>query len=440
MRISLLFLFIFLPLFSESAELKLLSEQHYAKLNSLQQTWYSTELQKAWLDFELAYPKAGEINDQALWRQMILPDAFAAAAKCVVGGVVQKPKVVNGKTVCPTQGRPCVGNNDGYLCGSIFASTCVPRTPARGVASRCAQPKTTASTSTGTGTTLNPQALPLTPAQYKTARKDTLQNYEDLCAEKAPNSQEQCNNLALRTEALSKSPNVVVNNSPITPDPNFTASAANCRHGYDPATGKPLELPRFGFDPEYSCLYKRNQENLYRLANSDCKAPGKKVGNELFLTRFRSKSNSTVFNGGNVFDVIVEDVNVMQKTGANDVIYNVQALVPSANKPVGLDRKTLQVKFSGGQYYLCTPDCSGKQEPVDIDNAVRSNIMPEYMKAISRTAMDSMMDGKVMLAMNCRLAQELSTKNLYSSGSVSSAAGTPAGAAPKAGSKVKGTR
>lgn len=396
---SLFTIALFLPSLA-SAKLDLISEKKYAALNSLQQTWYTHELQSAWLQFELAYPKAGELNDHSIWQKILFTEAVAASApKCVVGGVALGTKVVNGKTVCNTQSRPCTASNDGYLCGSIMASLCVPRTPTRSLSPRCASIKPTTKSA-------------LTPKQYSAAKKETESNYETLCADKTANTQDACNKLPAQITEIANSPQLTAAPSD-TPD-SGVASIKACSFNLNPG-GTGLQLPKFGFSQEHACLYQNNQTHLERIATSGCASSGHKVGNELFLTRFRSINDNYLFNTSNVFDSIIEDVSVMQNNGPNDITYNVRMLKPNTqSSPVRLERTTVQVKVTNGQHFLCLPDCAIKQEPIKIENAVRSNILPEKLKAISRTAMDSLMDGKVMLAKNCMLANQLTSNNLYS--------------------------
>lgn len=448
----LVFIFILaLPFLSQAQKLNLLSVQKYSSLNELQKSWYISELQNAWIEFENDYPKAGEFNDQAFWQNLLIPEAHATdAQKCVVGGAAQSTTVVNGRTACKTTTRPC-GNTDGYLCGSIYGSHCVSRTPAETISTRCAEARKTPSRtitaaqikSAGVlGSVMGTSPVPKTtvtetvvstvsPAEYSNTRKETMDNYESLCAEKAPNTQEACNNFALQNDKVLNAPQLA--SSPQSQ--KIAPTKGTCAYGVDPATGYALQLPQFGFTEDFACLYKRNQESLTRVASTGCAAGGKQVGNELFLTRFRSKTNDTVFGGGNVFDVIIEEVTVLQKTSANDITYNIQALKPTATKPATLERKSMKVRHHNGQFFLCNPDCNS-QVAVDVNNAVRSNIMPENLRANSETAKDAIIDAKVMMAKNCRLAGELKKQGLYQTGSSGSA---PA-SSPTPANKARGTR
>lgn len=148
--LSFLLLLVLTPTVSHSKNLvkkwPLISTKQYSALSKVQQKKYIQELRLAVLNFEKTLKSKGEkysFYESIL--ETLFPQAYANTIdsnQCIIGGLIRKK--VNG--LCPTYGRGkgCKTSDgsmmtDGFRCGIIYGSACVPRKEINSLSERCHQ-------------------------------------------------------------------------------------------------------------------------------------------------------------------------------------------------------------------------------------------------------------------------------------------------------------
>lgn len=117
-----------------------LTKLQYLKLNHKQKKAYVTDLRRSFSQFEQKSKKYKLVEQRPIPSVMqLFAVAFAEEVQfCLIGGVQRQMKAVaGGNFVCPTYGRSCEGQSDGFLCGAIYSNQCVSREPIEDISSRC---------------------------------------------------------------------------------------------------------------------------------------------------------------------------------------------------------------------------------------------------------------------------------------------------------------
>jgi hypothetical protein len=131
-----------LPIKAEQSNFRFINLANYQRLTGSQRTSYTKGLQLAIAELESSLQRNG--MDVSLFDLLdsILPRSFAATKKgawgpkCVIGGVIRS--TING--ICPTFGRGCKSQTDGFQCGKIYGKedqACISRVPPETISERC---------------------------------------------------------------------------------------------------------------------------------------------------------------------------------------------------------------------------------------------------------------------------------------------------------------
>lgn len=131
-----------LPTKAEQSNFSFINLANYQRLTGSQRTSYTKGLQLAVAELESSFQRNGMDVSLLDLLESILPRAFAAVKKgawgpkCVIGGVIRT--TTNG--ICPTFGRGCKNQADGFQCGKIYGKedqACISRLPAETISERC---------------------------------------------------------------------------------------------------------------------------------------------------------------------------------------------------------------------------------------------------------------------------------------------------------------
>ncbi|MBK7842322.1 MAG: hypothetical protein IPJ71_01300 [Bdellovibrionales bacterium] len=128
---------------AKESNFRFINLANYQQLTGSQRTSYTKGLQLAVAELESSLQRNGMDVSQFGLFDTILPRSFAATKKgawggpkCIIGGVIRS--TIDG--LCPTRGRGCNGEADGFQCGKIYGKdqqACISRVPTETISERC---------------------------------------------------------------------------------------------------------------------------------------------------------------------------------------------------------------------------------------------------------------------------------------------------------------
>jgi hypothetical protein len=461
---------------SDEEEFRLLTDEEYSMLSAKNRILYTNQLRKAWLDFENEYPQAQEVAEVSKWRKFFLglqpiDSAFATseiAPPCIICGVqLLSVKNAQGRYVCPTRGRPCSGQSDGFQCGPLFDNACISRTPINTLSYR--------------GYIAN-SGVALSTEEYTKAKIDIESTYRQICFTKQSPG---CSILAQKIRELnlgqiaaikgepdtvtSSGTDTVLNRSasaatsgtdgvtyrsasaslsgtgaatyrsqstsaassrPASTQISRSASAPSATRSVNPAaqtqrtvtqrpgcslptdrrTGAILPVPIFNLKVDQSCHYTNNRRLLGELATKGCSA-GLNTAS-LFSTTLSTKNRVTRPDGTKGYNFIMDEISkitgviedIQRSSSGSDPVYRIQMILPTTKRDDGtLDRVFLDVIERGGKLYLRRRDGTLSDE-ITIGNQMRNAISLTDVSG-TRAGLNRLF--KTTLTSDCRLAEQV---------------------------------
>lgn len=391
----------------KNAELsfEMLAPYTFNQLPPMQQKEYINQIRKAWLDFEKKY-HSSSIVSAPIWQRAFFETANAAAPACIIGGANIWSVRSGKKYVCPTTGRSCDGKSDSFRCGAIFSEACISRTPISDLSERCYKESS---------------AKALKKDEYEHIVSVMAPDFEALCSGKTVTNRDGCRTLANKMNDIAKEHSIRIaaleeyNKKPIAAPESTTAESkaavgeANlpiCSDGISPDKRKPnWWLPPFDLSATL-CPFVSNRSQLTSLSQNGCNRNNPL--SHLFTTGFRSADNSLILGQSSFLEGLIEDVSVQEKKSEDNILYTLQMLIPNTTKyPIAVERKNFSLRQDGTRFYLLDPYSKDPQE-VKVSNTNRTTIAIDNVPTTSRQ-----IEGKVHLADNCLLAQQLKQTGLY---------------------------
>ena len=386
---------------SSQLSFDMLAPYTYNQLPSKQQKEYINQIRKAWLDFEKIY-HSNTIVTAPIWQRLFFENAYAAAPACIIGGANIWSVRSGKKYVCPTRGRDCDGKPDSFRCGAIFSEVCISRTPISDLSERCYKESS---------------SKPLKKDEYEHIVSVMAPDFEALCSEKAVTNRDGCRVLANKMNDISKEHSIRIaaldeyNKKPIAaPESSSTAGSSGglpiCSNGNAPDKTKPYWwLPQFDLSGN-KCPFESNRSQLAQLTQNGCSSNN--PFSSLFTTGFSTTDNSLILGQSSFLEGVIEDVSIQEKKSESNILYTLQMLIPNTTKsPISVERKSLNLRQDGPRFYLFDPYSKDPQE-VKVANTNRTTIAIDNVATTSKQ-----IEGKVKLADNCMLAQQLKQTGLY---------------------------
>lgn len=177
---------------AEESNFRFINLANYQRLTGSQRTSYTKGLQLAVAELESSLQRNGMNVSLFDILDSILPRSFAATKKgawgpkCIIGGVIRSTK--NG--ICPTFGRGCNGEADGFQCGKIYGKdqqACISRVPTETISERCKE---------------KGKDYQIPAADYAAISQDLDQGIKDVCLSAPDKGRDPCDKFWSRVSEL----------------------------------------------------------------------------------------------------------------------------------------------------------------------------------------------------------------------------------------------
>lgn len=404
------------PVKAKEPSFEMLTPAAYAKLDTKSQSAYMNKIRKSWVEFEKKYPLPKDKT--SLWN-LIIETAHADVKACIIGGsTLAAVRTSNGRYLCPTTGKGCEGQADGFRCGAVFGEACISRLPISSISERC----------------YRNSAPVVDKNNYEYTLNNMSTDLEIICSGQMASSDgckflgrkltEATNEMKIKIAALDRynqanpATPVAATTAPSsgesnpdfvnveTPAPSAVArdrrevaaaSASACTSGS--RRQRQAVAPAFDLISGNTCIFQDNKRIIDALTSRGCS--GRQITGNLISTEISSVDGSRLYGQANRFPTIITNAEVIERKSATEATFSVRMFKYDISvDPPKLQQISAKIQQKDGQFTFF--NAYGIPQKIKIQNNTRDSVTLSNISGFK-----PLMSSMFRMADDCLLTEDL---------------------------------